>query len=150
MIKKIVSIVCLAITVLLVSCGRNGSALKDGYYSAEAAAFDEYGWKEYIAIRVSGGRIILVDYNAFNPSGFIKSWDMDYMREMNATDGTYPNAYTRHYARLFLEYQGIEGIDALSGASHSYPVFSALARAVLKNAREGNSKTALVHLEEAL
>ena len=72
------------------------------------------------------------------------------MRVMNVTDGTYPNAYARHYGRLFLEQQGTEGIDALSGASNSYPIFIALAEAVLKNAYEGNRKTALVHLEAPL
>ena len=145
---NIAGIVCLIIALLLVSCDRNSSALKDGYYAAEAAVFDEYGWKEYLVICVSGGRIILVEYNAFNPSGFIKSWDMDYMRAMNAVDGTYPNVYSRHYGRLLLENQGTEGIDALSGASHSHPVFLALAEAVLKNAREGNNRTALVHIED--
>ena len=141
-------IVCLIIALLPVSCGRNSSALKDGYYAAETAVFDEYGWKEYLTISVSDGQIILVEYNAYNPSGFLKSWDMNYMRAMNATDGTYPNVYTRHYGRLLLENQGTEGIDALSGASHSHPVFLALAEAVLKSAREGNNRTALVHFEE--
>ena len=132
------------------SCERNSSGLKDGYYTAEAAVFDAHGWKEYLTICVSGGRIIMVEYNAYNSSGFIKSWDMDYMRVMNAADGTYPNAYTRHYGALLLKHQGIDGIDALSGASHSYPVFISLAEAVLENAWIGNSRTTLVHFGDSL
>ena len=145
--KKVVVKICLVfcLFILFISWGGSSSTLKDGYYTAEAAVFDEYGWKEYLAICVSGGRIILVEYNAYNSSGFVKSWDVDYMRMMNSEDGTYPNAFTRHYGRLLLEKQGTEGIDALSGASNSYPVFLALAEAVIKNAREGNNKTALVH-----
>ena len=141
---------CLALcfVMLLVSCGENTPFFKDGYYTAEAAEFDEYGWKEYVTICISAGRIILVEYNAFNSSGFIKSWDMDYMRVMNAADGTYPNAYTRYYGRQFLENQGTEGIDALSGATYSYHTFLALADAVLKNAREGNNNTTQVNFGE--
>ena len=132
----------------LASCGENAYFLKDGYYTAEAAEFDEHGWKEYLTISVSGGRIILVEYDAFNPSGFIKSWDMDYMRIMNAEDGTYPNAYTRYYGRQFLERQGADSIDAISGATHSYHTFLSLAEAVLKNAREGNNNTSQVNFGE--
>lgn len=131
---------------LLLSCAKNSSVLYDGYYTAEVAEFDKHGWKEYITVCVSGGQIILVEYNAYNHSGFIKSWDINYMREMNEIDGTYPNAYTRYYSRQFLEKQGTDGIDALSGATQSYTVFISLAKAVLKNAKEGNNKTALVHL----
>ena len=148
MIKKC-AIGLIFLTMLLSSCGRNHSALKDGYYNAERDEFDYEGWKEYLTICVSGGRIILAEYNAYNHSGFIKSWDMDYMRNMNVSGGIYPNAYYRHYARLLLRFQEeTSEIDALSGASQSYPGFIKLAEAVLKNANEGNSKTALVHFED--
>ena len=143
---KIRLVLCICLVFLLISCGARSSGLKDGYYSAEAAEFDNHGWKEYVTICVSGGRIILIEYNAFNPSGFIRSWDMDYMRAMDAIGGIYPNAYTRHYSRMFLEKQGVNGIDAITGASHSFPVFIKLAETVLQNAREGNRKTAFVRI----
>jgi major membrane immunogen (membrane-anchored lipoprotein) len=146
--KTFFFLLILFIVALLVSCGENSSVLVDGYYSAETAAFDSYGWKEYLTICVSNGRIIFVEYNSFNAAGLIKSWDMDYMRQMNAESGTYPNAFTRYYSRLFLENQGIDGIEALSGASYSYPVFIALAKAVLASAGEGNKKTVQVHTIE--
>ena len=137
----------LFVFALISACAGKSNTLKDGYYTAEAADFDSHGWKEYLSVFISEGRIILVEYNAYNGSGFIKSWDMDYMRVMNASDGTYPNAYARYYASRFLEEQGTEGIDALSGATTSYRTFIKLADAVLKNAREGNSGTALVYFE---
>ena len=123
------------------ACSPNSASLKDGYYTAETAEFDEHGWKEYLSVFISEGRIILAEYNAYNSSGFIKSWDMDYMRAMNAKDGTYPSAYSRHYASRFLELQDTKGIDAISGATASYNNFIRLADAVMKNAREGNGKT---------
>ena len=133
---------------MLVSCSSAEYPLKDGYYSAEAAEFDSHGWKEYITICVSSGQIIMVEYNAFNTSGFIKSWDMDYMRVMNAKDGTYPNAYTRYYGGKFMEKQGVEGIDFLSGSTHSHFTFLQLAAAVLENAQLGDTATRFVVLEE--
>jgi len=136
--------------VLLVSCGKDNSVMKDGYYTAEEAEYNSKGWKEYLTICVSGGQIILVEYNAYNQAGFLKSWDMDYMRRMNTTEGTYPNEYYRYYGRKLLERQDIEGIDALSGATESHKAFIMLAKTVLKKAGEGNRRTTLVYPEVQL
>ena len=144
LMKKRSVIPGLALAVLCLSCAGRDSALRDGYYTAEAAVFDAHGWKEYVTICVSGGRISLVEYDACNPSGFIKSWDMDYMRQMDALDGTYPNAYTRYYGRQLFEKQGTGGVDGLSGATNSYRAFLQLAEAALENARRGDSETRLV------
>ena len=139
----------LVLAAVLGSCSAAGYPLKDGYYSAEAAEFDSYGWKEYVTICVSSGQIILVEYNAFNKSGFLKSWDMNYMRVMNASDGTYPNVYTRYYGGRLLSQQGTEDIHYLSGATHSYYSFMQLAEAALVKARQGNAETSLVRLNQA-
>jgi len=66
---------------------------------------------------------------------------------MNASNGTYPNAYTRHYRAKFLENQGIEGLDIVSGATRSYYSFLQLAGAVLENARSGDAEPRFVTLE---
>ncbi|MDR0290608.1 MAG: FMN-binding protein [Treponema sp.] len=129
------------------SCSANKTSMHDGYYSAEAAEFDYLGWKEYVTICVSNGQIILVEYNAFNSSGFVKSWDMEYMRTMNAASKSYPNAYTRYYRRRLLSGQGTDNISALSGATHSYHSFIKLADAALEKARDGNTETSLVLLD---
>ena len=136
--------------IQFLSCYKNGDSLIDGYYTAEAAIFNGKGWKDYIAICVSGGKIILVEYDAYNPSGFIRSWDMDYMRMMDESKGTYPNDYARYYGSLLIENQGVDGIDALSGASLSFRSFVLLAEAVLKSAREGHNRTVLIHFEDLL
>jgi major membrane immunogen (membrane-anchored lipoprotein) len=133
----------------LLSCSGGKDSMKDGYYTAEAAEFDAYGWKEYVTIGVSSGRITTVEYNAFNPSGFIKSWDMDYMRLMNANDGTYPNAYARSYMRQLLAGQGPDSVDRVAGATSSYRSFISLAKAALENARQGNGATRLVRIMES-
>ena len=131
----------LLLVPVLTACG--GGGLQDGYYPAQAAEFS-HGWKEYITIMVKGGSIVSVEYNAENASGFIKSWDNAYMQTMLHSNGTYPNEYTRYYANQLLEGQGEGSIDALSGASSSHGSFQLLAKAVLEQARLGDSSIVFV------
>ncbi len=127
---------------LLTACGTQ-AGIQDGYYTAQASEFS-HGWKEYVTILVKGGKIILVEYNAENASGFIKSWDNTYMQTMLHVNGTYPNEYTRYYANQFLEGQGEGTIDAISGASSSHGTFQILSQAVLEQARKGDSTILVV------
>ena len=61
--KRIVcSVLFLLIALQLTACS-DEAALKDGYYTAQAAQFS-HGWKEYITIMVKGGAIVSVEYNA--------------------------------------------------------------------------------------
>lgn len=141
--KRMFSIVLiLACMMSLTACG-DQTGLQDGYYTAQAAEFS-YGWKEYITIMVKGGSIVSVEYNAENPSGFIKSWDNTYMQTMLHAQGTYPNEYTRYYAGQLLEGQGEGEIDALTGATSSWESFQKLAVAVIEQARQGDSSIAIV------
>ncbi len=135
-------LILLSLMALPTACGGK-AGLQDGYYTAQAAQYS-HGWKEYITIMVKGGNIVSVEYNAENPSGFIKSWDNSYMQAMLHSSGTYPNEYTRFYASQLLEGQGEKGIDALTGASSSYGSFQKLSAAVLEQARQGDSGIAIV------
>jgi major membrane immunogen (membrane-anchored lipoprotein) len=118
--------------------------LYDGYFTAEAASFDSQGWKEFVSIYVNNNKIVTVEYNAKNASGFIKSWDMDYMRLMNASKGTYPNKYTRTYAQALLNRQDPSKIDAMTGATESWRSFVLLAGAAIDQAKAGNKKVAFI------
>ncbi|MDR3090711.1 MAG: FMN-binding protein [Clostridiales bacterium] len=122
----------------------NSFALSDGYYTAEMADFDTHGWKEFVTIYVNSGEIISVEYNAKNPSGFIKSWDMNYMREMNALSGTYPNEYTRLYSAALLKTQNPARVDAITGATNSHASFRLLAQAAIEHSRKGDRNVAYV------
>ena len=93
-------------------------------------------------------KIVSVEYNAENASGFIKSWDIAYMKNMNRVQGTYPNKYTREYAAQLLENQGAGDIDAASGASTSGGNFVRLATAVLEQAQKGDTTVAIVESEK--
>lgn len=153
-------LVMLLPVMLLSSCQQKQMGLYDGYYTAEAKEFDAYGWKEFITIYVSNGRVVTVEYNAKNAVGFIKSWDMEYMREMDRADGTYPNKYTREYAQRLLvhfnaSYEAVledtaslDDIDSIAGATHSYHSFLALAKEVVDQAKRGDHSVSLIDLSE--
>ena len=141
-----VILIVLALTLIttLAACAAQDGGLKDGYYSAETAEFDEYGWKEYLTICVSDGSIVAVEYNAKNRSGLVKSWDMDYMRTMNEVDHTYPNEYTRVYSQALLDSQNPAAVDVITGATTSHGVFVRLAEAAIAQAVAGDKKIAFV------
>lgn len=149
MMKKRVglSFLCIMIGLSLVSC-RKSEGMEDGYYTAEMASYS-HGWKEYVTICVMKDQVVSVEYNAKDPSGFIKSWDMAYMREMGAAQGTYPNKYTRAYAAQLIEDQGVEDIDMVTGASSSGGNFRRLAEAVMERAKSGDPSVAVVGTEDA-
>lgn len=135
-------------SMMITSCENVKDNYVDGYYTAEVDEFDDHGWKEYITICVSGGKIVTVEYNAKNPSGMIKAWDMNYMRTMNAIAGSYPNKYTRAYGGDLLKNQNADNIDAVSGATHSYGTFHLLADAVLDLAKTGSEQIVFVTAKE--
>jgi major membrane immunogen (membrane-anchored lipoprotein) len=123
-----------------------GLGMRDGYYTAETRGFDSYGWKEVVSIYVNSNKIVTVEYKAENVSGFIKSWDMDYMRGMNVVSGTYPNKYSRIYAAGLLETQNPAKVDAVTGATESFLIFRLLAEAAIARARAGDKEVALVDI----
>ncbi len=146
--KKIIICVlsiCILACGLLTSCGEK-EGMQDGYYTAEVSEYS-FGWKEFVTICVMGNKIVSVEYNAKNASGFIKSWDIAYMRNMNPVQGTYPNKYTRSYAAQLLEKQDADHLDAVSGASSSGKNFFQLAAAVLEKAKKGDTSIAIVNVE---
>ena len=132
----------------LFGCSQAPSDLKDGYYTAEAKSFDDLGWKEYVLIYVSNGKIITVEYDAFNSTGFVKSWDLNYMRKMNEAIGTYPNEFSRIYMQSLISRQSAKDVDAVSGATHSHDSFQKLAEAAIESSKAGSKNVAIVDLSK--
>ena len=140
-----------AFTVLLFSaflggCGSQ-SGMKDGFYTAEMSEYS-HGWKEYLCIRVKNDRIVYAEFNAKDPSGYIKAWDNTYMQNMKSVEGTYPNEYTRKYVAQLLEKQTPDEVETISGATHSGDNFLKLSAAVIEQAMKGDSAISIVTAEE--
>lgn len=141
--------VCLLLMFVLESCGevQTQTGMQDGFYTAQMSDYS-YGWREYVTITVKNGEIVAAEFNAENPSGFIKSWDNAYMNNMKTVAGTYPNEYTRYYAAQLTGQKTAPEIEALSGATSSGNNFKKLSQAVVEQAMKGDSTIALVEAEQ--
>lgn len=137
----------LLIAVFTLSGCSSKETMKDGYYTAEMSDYS-HGWKEYVCILVKNNKIVSVEFNAKDSSGYIKAWDNAYMKNMYSVSGTYPNEYTRYYAAELIEKQDGSGVDALTGASSSGSNFNRLAAAAIEQAKKGESETVQVEVEE--
>lgn len=140
--KKRICLALLFLIVLLNGCSLK-SEMKDGFYTAEMSDYS-HGWKEYLCIFVKDDAIVYAEFNAKDPSGYIKAWDNAYMRNMLAAGNTYPNDYTRRYVAQLIETQNPDELDAVTGASHSGSNFEKLSAAVIEQARKGDSSIAIV------
>ena len=141
--KKLVLLSVMVFCLCLAGCGNAEGAMKNGYYTAEMEEYD-HGWKEYVCIFVKNDTIVSIEFNAKDPSGFIKAWDNAYMENMKPISGTYPNEYTRLYGTSLLESQDIEAVDIVTGATNSGNNFYKLVSAAMEQAREGDSEVAVV------
>lgn len=143
--RMILPMLLVTFGILLSGCG--GNKLKDGYYTAEMSGFS-FGWREYVCIQVKDDTIVSAEFNAKDESGFIKAWDNEYMRNMGSVQGTYPNKYTREYVQQLIDGQKDVEVDVVTGATSSGNNFERLVAAVLEQAKKGDSKTAIVEMEE--
>ena len=134
----------------LSACSQSTEKMQDGYYTAESVGFDAYGWKPFITIYVSSNKLTTIEYNAKDASGFIKSWDVDWMRKMKAQVGTYPNKYSRAYAEDLLNKQDPSKVNPIPGTASSYDWFKLLAEAAIKQSKSGDKKVAFVDLPDIM
>lgn len=141
----------LGLAVVLSGCNMYSkeTGLLDGCYTAQMSEMS-FGWQEYVVITVKNGEIVATEFNAENPSGFIKSWDNAYMNNMKPVSGTYPNEYTRYYAAQLTGRQEVPEVELLAGATSSGSNFQRLAQAAVEQAVKGDTSVVYVEpLEEA-
>ena len=145
--KKAICVSLILIAALLSVCSSKNE-MKDGFYTAEMSDYS-FGWKEYLCIMVKDDKVVYAEFNAKNPSGYIKAWDNAYMKNMKPVSGTYPNEYTRTYVSELIETQDPEKCETLTGATSSGTNFSKLSVAVVEQAKKGDSKIKIVKSETA-
>ncbi|MDR0886016.1 MAG: FMN-binding protein [Clostridiales Family XIII bacterium] len=143
----VLGIILIFSSILLSGCDLTPPKYQDGTYTAIQSEF-AHGWKEYVVISIINDKIVSIDYNAKNPSGFIKQWDGTYMKVMNAVSRSYPNKYVREYKRQLLETQDPSKVQILTGATNSGHTFISLTEAALEHAKTGDLSVAEVEPEE--
>lgn len=140
--KKYICLALLFLAAVLSGCGASDK-MKDGFYTAEMSDFS-HGWKEYLCIMVKDNTIVYAEFNAKDASGYIKAWDNAYMESMNASQGTYPNEYTRSYVSELIDAQTSGSVDTITGATSSGNNFRKLSEAVISQAKNGEANTIVV------
>ena len=137
-----------ALSGALFGCAAEGPELHNGYYSAVAEEYNADGWKEFITLYVYNNRVITVEYNARNASGFILSWDGLSMRRLVRQTNLHPNRVVRAYSQELLNRQDPGKIRPVPGDAYFYKPFKALAAAALEHAKAGNKTVATVRFAE--
>jgi major membrane immunogen (membrane-anchored lipoprotein) len=132
--------------LLLAGCQGQDAEMHDGYYTAEAAAFDEEGWKDFITLYVANNKIVTVEFNARNSSGFAQSWDPDYQRAKRAETGLHPSKYLRTYTGELLNLQNPANVLVVEHAERQHEIFQLLTEAAIVQAKAGDPTIAFVAL----
>ena len=140
--KKFISIAVVVLTVAMILVGCAGG-YKDGTYKAESAEFS-HGWKDYVIVSVSGGKVTVKEYDALNEAGEKKTEDPDYRAAMEPVSGTYPEKFFPEIVADFNAKGSVDKMDNVTGATSSTNSFKALVTAALENAKKGDTATAVV------
>ncbi|MDR3153444.1 MAG: hypothetical protein LBW85_04030, partial [Deltaproteobacteria bacterium] len=133
-------------SLALAGCAERRKALNDGYYSSEAKAFDEDGWKDYLTIYVNNGQITIVEYDAKNLSGFRRSWDMELTASWNASHKVRPGQLFLSYQNALVTLQDPAKIQPLPEGRNMHEAFTTLAAAAIERAKAGDRQIAFVTL----
>jgi major membrane immunogen (membrane-anchored lipoprotein) len=140
------SLSCL--TLVTPGCESQEGALKDGYYTAAASDFNADGWKDYLTIYVKNGSIVTAEYNAYNATGLLRSWDTDYLKSIRKPGSQSPNHYPRQYCSFLVAVQNPSRVQTIDGGRKTHEIFVALAKAALDYSRLGKNAIAEVSLPE--
>lgn len=136
-----------AVAVLLLfslfGCAQSHS-YQDGIYSAEFRDFDSRGYKDYLKVTVSGGKVTDIVFDGVDAEGNLKSQDADYKSTMEELQGTYPEKYATDLENQYLDMSDIEKVDAVAGATYSSESFIALFHALEKSMESGDSKLVVI------
>lgn len=115
------------------------AALKDGEYSLAEKNLGSTGWKTYIKMTVSGGKITNVDYNFLNADGQLKTDNKEYEKTMKEKSGTGPQEYIPALSQSLIDKQNAADVEVVSGATHSSHSFKMYAAQLINAAQKGDT-----------
>jgi len=113
--------------------------LKDGEYSLTEKNLDSTGWKTFIKMTVSGGKITAVDYNFLNKDEKLKTDDEEYEKTMTEKSGTGPQEYIPALSQSLIDTQSAADVEVVSGATHSSHAFKMYAAQLINAAQKGDT-----------
>ncbi len=128
---------------LLTSCGTSTTYM-DGSYRVEFQNYDSRGYKDFLEVTVENGSIVSLQYNAINEDELLKTDDVTYRENMQATQSTYPERFSQDLMNQYLETNDINEVDAVAGATYSSSSFFDLFAALEPQLQSGNTTTLII------
>lgn len=146
--KKIIALVLSTLLTggMLVGCG--AKEMKDGTYTAEDKNFDDHGWKAYVTITVSSGKILTTKFDYITKDETTKSGNSAYGEKMSQSVAITPDEFLPQYENALVTTQNPSKVEVITGATTSHKDFKTLAKSAMDAAKVGNTKTVQIELKK--
>jgi len=118
-----------------------GGELKDGTYQLEEKNADEHGWKAKFSMTVESGKITKSEFDYINDKEEKKSEDKEYDKSMSEKVKTGPATFIPELNESLVSAQSADGVDVVTGATHSSLTFKNYAQQLIQAAQAGNTET---------
>lgn len=112
--------------------------LKDGEYTLEEKN-ENNGYRAVFTIVVKDGKITESKYDNINAEGKSKVDDAEYNKSMKEKAGASPEEFIPALNKALVESQTAEGVEVVTGATHSSDSFKEYAKQLIEAAKEGNT-----------
>ena len=117
-----------------------GGDLQDGEYKLEEKN-ENNGYRAVFTMVVKDGKITESKYDNINADGKSKTEDAEYNKAMEEKAGTSPEKFIPELNESFLAAQSADGVDVVTGATHSTDSFKNYAQQLIQAAQAGNTET---------
>lgn len=141
--KKIGFFLMVAAFVGLVSCEEDAT-YENGSYKAETEDYS-HGWKTFMEASINGDELTVVNFDAADSTGNLKSETTAETYPMNPHPTVWiPELEAQYMAVDILNYEAVDGITGATSASVSA---AALFELILDAAKDGDSSTQILPTE---
>ena len=144
---KFLTLMTLALVLALPTFAAEPVVLKDGTYSAVFSHVDGHGWKPFLTVTVTGGKITAADFDYVNPKGELKSKNAGYEAAMKKVKGLGPAEYAPQFDAKILAKQNFP-VDGIAGATQASTNVNILGAAVLEAARAGKTAKIVLPMDD--
>ncbi|EOH95643.1 pheromone cAD1 lipoprotein [Enterococcus haemoperoxidus ATCC BAA-382] len=117
-----------------------GADLQDGTYKLEEKN-ESNGYRATFEMTVKDGKITESNYDNINAEGKSKADDKDYNKNMKDKSGVGPAEYIKELNDSFVKAQSADGVEVVTGATHSSESFQNYAQQLIQAAQAGDTKT---------
>ena len=115
-----------------------GGDLQDGEFTLEEKN-EKNDYRAVFTMVVKDGKIVESKYDNINKDGKSKTEDKEYNDMMKEKSGTNPETFIPALNEAFVAAQSADGVDTVSGATHSAESFKNYAQQLIQASQAGNT-----------